>query len=206
MTSMNIGRLRLFQLRERTEAVEEAMIDERARFAALDRKGPTAAVNSFNLFQSPTAIADRMAAMLGPLEGLRCLEPSAGLGRLYRACRGGDWVLVEQAPQCCEHLFGLGVRLIQGDFLACDADRLGGLFDRVIMNPPFRLGLDCRHIEHAFSLLRPSGLLVGLCYDGARQNKRLRPLVDTWEVLPPGSFRSEGTGAGVVLLTWRKPE
>lgn len=206
MSTRSVGMLRLKHLREQCEAVEEVMADERVRFAALAKNGPTAAVSSHNLFETPTAIADRMAAMLGPLDGLRCLEPSAGLGRLYRACRGGDWVLVEQAPQCCEHLFGLGVRLIQDDFLGCDADRLGGQFDRVIMNPPFRLGLDFRHIEHAFSLLRPSGLLVGLCYDGTRQNKRLRPLVDTWEVLPPGSFRSEGTQAGVVLLTWRKPE
>ena len=47
----------------------------------------------------------------------------------------------------------------------------------------------------------PGGRLVSLCYDGAVQNRNLRPMATTWEVLPVGSFKCEGTGAGVVMLS-----
>lgn len=198
------GRLRLLSLREQTEAVEEAMIGERERFARIARNGPTAAVCGNELFQTPKAIASRMASIIGPLDGMRCLEPSAGLGRLVDACDGGDWTLVEQSPDLCRHLYEREARLIQGDFLLCDVARLGGMFDRVLMNPPFRMGTDIRHIMHAFELIRPGGVLVGLCANGPRQNAKLRPLVDFWEVLPESSFASEGTQVSVALLVWKR--
>lgn len=200
---MKPGLLRLLSLREQTEAVEETMIDERARFARIAKKGPTGAVSSFNLFETPVAIAARMIAMAGPLEGLRVLEPSAGLGRLYNAASAGDWVLVENAPQCCEHLYRLGAKLIQDDFLACDEVRLGGKFDRIVMNPPFHRGTDCRHFSHARRLLRKSGMIVGLCYDGVQQNRVLKPIADTWEVLPSDTFKECGLTVSTVLLTIR---
>jgi SAM-dependent methyltransferase len=202
---MSTGKLRLIQLREQTEAVEETMVSERERFSSLAKREAVKAVSSYNLFQTPAALASRMAALLGDVTGKRILEPSAGLGRLYHAVSGGEFVLVEQSPACCEYLYTLGPKLIQADFLECDVERLGGLFDFVLMNPPFHLSTDEKHIRHAHQFLKPNGLLVSLCYDGVRQNQRLRPLVDSWEVLPAGSFASEGTRAGVALVTWRKP-
>jgi 16S rRNA G1207 methylase RsmC len=94
--------------------------------------------------------------------------------------------------------------LKQRDFLTCWGDDLGGPFQAVLMNPPFKQGLDIKHIFHAYEMLAPGGLLVGLCYDGARQGMTLRPLVDSWEQLPANTFKAEGTRAGVVLITWRK--
>jgi phospholipid N-methyltransferase len=200
------GTLRLLSLREQTEAVEEAMVGERERFTRMAKNGPTEAVSSHQLFQTPKAVAERMASILGPLDGMRCLEPSAGLGRLVDACEGGDWTLVEQSPDLCRHLYARDARLIQGDFLSCDVARLGGLFDRAMMNPPFTMGTDIRHICRAFELLRPGGVLVSLCYNGAKQNAKLRPLVDSWEVLPESSFASEGTRASVALVVWKRGE
>lgn len=203
--SIKTGLLRLRHLREVHEAVDETMIAERARFAALAKREPVKAVSAFNLFQTPREVAKRMAEILGPTDGQRGLEPSAGLARLVTAVRADDITMVENSPTCCEYLYGLiGGRLIQDDFLSCDAERLGGLFDFVIMNPPFKLGRDIKHIRHAFELLKPGGRLVALCFDGVRQNRDLRPLVDTWEVLPAASFRSEGTTASVAMITWRK--
>lgn len=187
------------------------MIDERARFARIAKAEPTAAVSSFNLFQTPTAIADAMARKLGSIAGLRILEPSAGLGRLVKACDGiegaasAEWMLVEESVDLSRHLFVLGHRMVTADFLACGESRLGGMFDRVIMNPPFKMGRDIKHVRHAFGMLKPGGMLVGLCFNGVRQNQELRPLVDSWEVLPEGSFASEGTRASVAMVTWRKP-
>lgn len=36
------------------------------------------------------------------------------------------------------------------------------------------------------------------------ENKQLRPLSDTWEVLPAKSFRESGTNVSVVMLTMHK--
>lgn len=206
--SIQTGLLRLRHLREVTEAKAEEMDEERARFDALRDREPVRAISSFNLFQTPPEIASQMAAKLGNVDGLRVLEPSAGLGRLVRAVgvRGPEWVLVEQNTDCCAELYRFGLRLVQADFLGCDADRLGGLFDCVVMNPPFKLGRDIKHIAHAKTLLKPGGLLVALCFDGVRQNAKLRPVVDSWEVLPADSFASEGTKAGVAMVTYRKPD
>lgn len=91
------------------------------------------------------------------------------------------------------------------DFLECSAEQLGGLFDRVVMNPPFAACADIKHINHALAMLKPGGRLVALCANGPRQNAALRALVDArggdWEDLPADSFKAEGTGVSVALIT-----
>ena len=47
--------------------------------------------------------------------------------------------------------------------------------------------------------LYPDGRLVAICANGPRQNEQLKPLMDTWEVLPAGTFA--GTGVSAVLMT-----
>ena len=89
--------------------------------------------------------------------------------------------------------------LRQGDFLA-DASAGLGLFDGVIMNPPFKQWRDIKHIKHALAFVRPGGRLVALCANGPRQREHLRPLADHWEELPAGTFKNEGTGVNVALL------
>ena len=194
------------------------MDHERGRFGALARRHEAGtaprAVVADQLFQTPVAVAHRMAeiAREGRPGAQRILEPSAGLGRLYVAAAPvfpcASFVLVESAPGCAGELYGLtegreACTLRQGDFLGM-SDL--GSFDVVIMNPPFRRGLDVRHILHAASMLERGGLLVSLCYDGVKQGRKLRPLCRTWEPLPPGTFREAGTGAGVVLLTMEVTE
>lgn len=202
------GLLRLAHLDEQTAAVDETMAMQRERFDKLANKEPVKVISSFNLFQTPREVARDLAIELGGVTGKRILEPSAGLGRLLEAVWGqgtpDETVAVESSADCCEHLFGYrNLRLIQDDFLACDFDRLGGPFDAVVMNPPFKMGRDIKHITHAHSMLCPGGKLVALCFDGVRQNKILRPMVDTWTLLPKDSFASEGTRASVVMLTWK---
>jgi hypothetical protein len=210
--SRRTGILRLRHLMEKTEAVEEEMIDERARFARLAKpESATRAVSSFNLFQTPEKIARRMASCF-PTTG-RTLEPSAGLGRLFRAIRDDDntchVTLVEQSATLCGELYALTThdpdcRLIQGDFLAQSPDVLG-LFDRIMMNPPFKMGTDIKHITHARRFLAPGGRLVALCANGPRQRDKLQPIADEWHPLPAGSFKCEGTGVDVVMLVIDNP-
>ena len=208
---------RLQALRMDNTATGYRMEEMRGRFAALagrheDGTAPKA-ITAFNLFQTPEPIAQRMAEIIRDHCGdaPRILEPSAGLGRIYRAliavipdCRVS---LVEQSANCAGELYKQARdvdRLFQRDFMETHPEEIG-TFDAVCMNPPFKMGADIRHIRHAMEFLKPGGLLVSLCYDGTRQNEKLKPLCDSWEVLPEKSFAAEGTGASVVLLTIRKP-
>lgn len=191
---------------ETHEAVAEKMEEMRPRFDRL--ADPTSAprvVSSFNLFQTPEALADRMAGMF-PTFG-RTLEPSAGLGRLYRAIRHRSdcaTVLVDSSPDCCRELYlatagDESTRIVQADFLSHGAATLGR-FDSIIMNPPFQMGTDVKHIRHALTMLAPGGRLVALCANGPRQRTHLQPLASQWIELPAGSFKAEGTSVNTVLL------
>lgn len=209
MNSRKTGLLRLKHLREQTEAKSEQMANQRQRFERL--KGEDAkprVVSSFNLFQTPPELAAQVVDIATPRG--RVLEPSAGLGRLYTATRGvydGDMTLVEISPDCCSELYRMieadqTCRLVQDDFLNCDRDRLG-LFDCVVMNPPFKMGRDIKHINHARSLVAPGGVLVSVCANGPRQNAKLKPEADEWIVLPAGSFKSEGTRVETAIAVFR---
>lgn len=198
------GRLRLRHLLEVTEAVGEEMAEERPRFEKLaDPESKPRAISSFNLFQTPEALADRVAQML-PLTG-RVLEPSAGLGRLYRAIRrlsACPVTLVEISPDCCGELYreiDENTTLIQEDFLSCDQARIG-TFDGILMNPPFKMGRDIKHIEHALTFLNPGGRLVSLCYNGPHQQKKLRDRADEWIELPAGSFKESYTNVSAAIV------
>jgi SAM-dependent methyltransferase len=187
------------------------MDNARERFERLaDPSAAPRVVSSFNLFQTPEALADRVAS-LANLAG-RVLEPSAGLGRLYRAVRYRSdcpMVLVDVSPDCCRELYEATARdeaatLVQADFLTCDADRLGGLFDGVVMNPPFKMGADIKHIRHALGLLRPGGRLVSVCANGPRQRAALQPMAVQWIDLEPDTFKSEGTKAHAAIVVIEK--
>lgn len=207
--SQATGRLRLRHLMETTEAVGEVMDTERPRFRQLARKDSSPrVVSSFNLFQTPAPLAAQIAGLLADGRELgSTLEPSAGLGRLYRAIRDIDSdcpvTLVEQSPDCCRELYAStesagNTRLIQADFLGCDETRIG-TFDSVLMNPPFKNGTDIKHITHAMTLLNPGGRLVSICAAGPRQRRILAELGRFIE-LPQGSFKSEGSNVSAAVL------
>ena len=101
---------------------------------------------------------------------------------------------------------GLAGTVRCADFLQCSADAEDlGMFDAVLMNPPFAHGADIAHIKHALTMLKPGGRLVALCANGPQQNSSLRPMVEArggeWEDLPADTFKAEGTGVRVALIT-----
>lgn len=220
---MSIDRLKTLQIENNQKGLE--MITESGRFAALADRANNGlkprAISSFNLFQTPEIIADKMISMVpGSLPNSpTILEPSAGLGRIYRAAQkqfpNALYTLVDNSPDCTRELYnisGPGTRVIESDFLAIDAPIQGessliikklpfAYYDLILMNPPFKMGTDIKHILHALKFLHSDGLLIALCYNGVKQNKHLKPICDTWQQLPAGSFKSEGTGADTVLLT-----
>jgi hypothetical protein len=210
--SQSRGRLRLRHLLEVTEAKDEEMADAAPRFVRLARKeSAPLVVSAFNLFQTPEPIAAQMVEILD--RSGRMLEPSAGLGRIYRAlralrARASAITLVEQSADCCRALYqeteGDGAcRLVQGDFLAQTVEGLG-LFDGIAMNPPFKQGLDIKHIQHALKFLAPGGRLVAICAAGPRQRVQLEPIADQWIDLPAGAFKSEGTGVHTAIVCFNR--
>lgn len=210
--SRRTGILRLRHLRETAEAKAEEMDDQRERFARLaDPANAPRVVSAFNLFQTPPDLAARLAGLFARFG--RTLEPSAGLGRLYRAVRDRSpdcpVTLVDSAPECCAELYRItegdpAARLVAGDFLTMDAARLGP-FDAIVMNPPFKMGADVRHVLHARALLAPGGRLVSIVAAGPRRESRLRPLSSEWIDLPAGSFKAEGTNVAAAVVVIDAP-
>ena len=200
---------RLLNLQTVTEQAGADMAEQRGRFDNLRNRHSNGTakqvITGFNLFVTPQPLAKRMAELI-PADASTILEPSAGTGRLYNEISDYEHVtLIENSPACCGELYNLtggrdNVELLQRDFLEVKPFNV----DCVIMNPPFKMGRDIKHIKHALKFLYHGGLLIALCYDGVRQNKILKPMADTWEVLPAGMFKPSGTSADVVLLTITK--
>jgi predicted RNA methylase len=162
------------------------------------------------LFPTPPELAKRMASLADLGWHDRVLEPSAGTGRLIHAIVDAEPTTriyaVEINRALCDalpsHLLADGEAFC-ADFLACTVEQLGR-FDKILMNPPFDHGADVEHINHALHFLERDSILVALCANGPRQEAELRPLADTWEPLPDGTFANQGTNVRVVLLTVRR--
>lgn len=205
---------RLLMLHEQNLDRGERMEAMRPRFLELAQRHELGtaprAVIGFNLFQTPRPIAAMMATKLleRVSEGARLLEPSAGLGRLHEplAALRARWEMIEEAGECCNALRKAlkGIDIRQRDFLTVGEDELGGKFDGIVMNPPFKQGRDVKHIMRARELLAPGGRLVGLCYNGVRQRAALKPIAAEWIDLPPNSFKEEGTSADVAMVIFDK--
>jgi SAM-dependent methyltransferase len=204
---------RLQLLRMENAATGYQMEEERGRFDRLrDRHTNGAApvaIAAPQLFQTPPDLAARLADALAPAPGSRILEPSAGLGRLLDALtpyQPAEVVAVEIAAACAGELFRQereGVTIRQRDFLATTPAELG-TFDAVAMNPPFTMRSDLRHIRHALEFLRPGGRLAALCMDTPHRSAALEHIADTWQRIPAGAFRGEGTNVPTILLTITK--
>jgi protein-L-isoaspartate O-methyltransferase len=181
------------------------MEEMRPRFQALatrheDGTAPRA-VAAFQLFQTPATLAARMVGLADIKAHHSVLEPSAGLGRLLvpiLARKPGRVHACELDATLAGELFTQfpGVELSQGDFL----EKHLGEFDRIVMNPPFHMRADVRHVLHAMGHLAPGGVLVGLCLAGRHREEGIRPLCDHWETIPAGAFKAEGTNVETILF------
>lgn len=169
-------------------------------------------------YPTPRPVIDRMiAAVQDKLsrDSVKVLEPSAGIGSITDA-------VSEVAPRACIHAIEInsrcrdvlklkgfksflelqshwvsGVRMLlkAKDFLKEHYHT--GLYDIVLMNPPFENRQDEQHVRVAYDCLLPGGRLVAIVSAGAIQNQRsasfvawLSSIGATWEELPEGSFNS----------------
>lgn len=154
--------------------------------------------------------------------GLRVLEPSAGTGSLAALCARDKNV---SEVDCVEIQPDLARALrVYGAVYNCDFLRLSpettGLYDRVVMNPPFDRERDIDHVLHALKFLKPGGVLVAVMSAGTefrntKKSAAFRELMatmatDRWNNriftdLPPLSFASVGTNCNTIILKVRKP-
>lgn len=128
---------------------------------------PAALRQISGFYPTPASIVEIMLSRLAPLErDQRVLEPSAGRGDIADRLRTYvDQVsIVEPHPLLAELLAGKGYTPFAGSFETFDPLQS---FDRIAMNPPFADGRDMDHVQRAFEMLAPGGVLVALMNDGA---------------------------------------
>jgi len=201
---------RLHELRMENDAARYEQEEMRGRFDRIRKRHENGtaprAVSTYQLFQTPVSLAERLTALLELQGGERVLEPSAGLGRLLDALaayKPREITAVEIAPQCAAELYAQdrqGVAIKQRDFLATDPEEFG-TYDAIAMNPPFHMRSDIHHILHARKFLKPTGRIAALCMNTNHREKALKPFATHWEEIPAGEFKSEGTNISTILMT-----
>jgi|SRR5580765_1035961 len=157
-----------------------------------------------------------------PQDAKHILEPSAGTGNIAREvllyCKARD---IDAAIDCCEILPKYQKTLQDQGFLLVAEDFLSYrpvlLYDVIIANPPFSVEGDAlayiTHIEHAWSLLAPNGILIaiapgGFAFREDRRIQQLRSLVEqhgSWRNIEDNAFKESGTGVRTVIISMQKP-
>ncbi|MCE2571755.1 methyltransferase [Motilimonas eburnea] len=118
------------------------------------------------MFFTPKSRAQAMAEKANLKAGGRVLEPSAGHGALINAALAiapdSDIVAVELNTGNAKVLKSKeGIQLHNADFLTLTPSDLG-LFDSILINPPFTKNQDIKHILHAAKFMAPNSTLVAI--------------------------------------------
>jgi Methyltransferase small domain len=156
-----------------------------------------------------------------PADAQRILEPSAGKGNIAQAVRDYcQFNRIEAKVHCCEIIPRFQQHLLSENFDVTRADFLDfnppWAYDAIVMNPPFSIEGDplayITHIEHAWSLLAPDGILLAIVPGGFtfRDDKRIRQFRElledhgTWRELDGDAFKASGTGVKTVIISMKK--
>ena len=167
----------------------------------------------WGFFRTPRPLAREMISVTCPEPPDRILEPSAGDGAiadevLAHTRDQGRIYCIELNPGRRAILQEKGYGVIGDDFMEFCCER--GLYNVILMNPPFESGQDRKHILHAYhDCLVPGGRMAAIASAGANFRSDyadLRELVEEhgqmWD-LPPNTF--EGTGVNAVFIYLQKP-
>lgn len=169
-------------------------------------------------FPTPPELVWRMIDLADLDRKHLILEPSAGQGHIVdEICkRTGshtyEMIVCENLPENKHILQDKGYAPEELEFLSYAEEmiRVGGTFDRILMNPPFSNQADLEHVRTAFDLLADGGILVAIMSSGVlfRQNKKTvafrEEILDKYAVViennPEGSFKSSGTMVNTVMI------
>jgi len=201
--------------------------------AAVVDSGEVMTARDVGFFETPVELAAELVDMARVRPGDTCLEPSAGTGRIVEAlakCRPAsiDMVELDQAraqrlaevllPAWAEQYAGTRFTVLQHDFALVTAHALWACapVDLVVMNPPFckvGAGNHLDHVQHAFEMLKPGGLLVSVLPISvqSRTDKRHTAFRAWYEGLDgkirnlsPAAFAESGTHVRTCVLRVQK--
>lgn len=174
-------------------------------------------IENYGFFSTPLEVVKIMAKYAGDKLNGRLLEPSAGtgeiIGHVYDLGYRPNDVLAVELHQ--GRASDLGIRFLYYDVTVENRDFLKltpyetGLFDAIMMNPPFENKQDVDHVTHALRFLTEDGVLCAVMSGStpyrtdARTNEfifRLDQYGGEFHPLPEKSFRGSGTDVNTVLL------
>lgn len=156
---------------------------------------------SYQFFETPAHVAERMVELAQIKPDMVVLEPSAGRGAIIAAIKARPSAVViaiEIDEKHAAHLRKLADTTIIKDFMQVSEISV----PRIVMNPPFSGGQDADHITHAFDLLAPGGRLIAIVGEGTitrtdKRSMKFHMLMQehgiATETLPAGTFSDSGT-------------
>lgn len=211
-----------------------------AMVAALDQGHVVDQKKTLEQFWTPDDLAARMVKALGITPGAHVLEPTAGCGRLVvvALAAGAIVTAVELDRDMIGHLIDIAAEK-HGDLFVFGADFMEWTpaspvpIDFVLMNPPFSVNQDIRHVRQAFRWLRPGGKLAAIMsphftFAEDEASRNFRELIGypeqrgsgpagvvcppshgsiaavSVEMLPANTFKQAGTGVSSVLVIMEK--
>lgn len=164
----------------------------------------------FGFYPTPPEVVAQLVALAEASDGMKLLEPSAGIGSIAQAFPACEVHAYELLPANAAKLLPLNLASATvADFLSIAPDPS---FDRVVMNPPFEKQADIKHVLHAAKFVKPGGILVSVMSAGVtfREDKRTAEFcefVDAHsgiiERLPEGAFKKSGTMVNTVIVKIR---
>lgn len=189
--------------------------DVRPALKALLESGHVLSDADYGFFETPMTLAADLVDYADVCPNQLALEPSAGCGRLVDALleAGARVHAFERHNERRRHLdmrYGNSVSIsLSDDFLSWPIR--ADYYDRVVMNPPFikcGLGDHLDHVQHAYKMLKPGGVLVSVLPSSVRfrEDKRHKAFRDWYEAhgeakdLPAGSFRVSGTDVNTCAI------
>ena len=216
----------------------ETVGDGRTQEADPFENKKTTPAKAFGFFPTPAAVVETVvdrAKLLQPKGSprLRILEPSAGPGNLARACfptppvenpattrrerqeaedfrfdPSVDVVEIQRHLAADLREAGIFNRVYNADFLLLTPDVLG-LYDLIVMNPPFDRERDIDHVTHAMKFLKPDGQLIAIMSAGTEFRDTRKSTAFRAEIarlngrmfdLPAGSFAEAGTWINTIYV------
>ena len=146
-------------------------------------------------FPTPETLVNILIKCANLKPDMRFLEPNGGMGDIAKAAlkitRFVDVVEIE--TKLIELLRLEGFDPVQADFVTLQRTEV---YDRIVMNPPFNLGMDMEHIQHAYTMLKAGGRLVSVVYGQAgefrnQKHKKFREFLEcTRAVVLPAPHES----------------
>ena len=165
----------------------------------------------YGYFPTPPDLAKKLIDLAEIEPDMTVLEPSAGQGGIADLIPATCHIdCIEFLPENVKVLERKGYKTMCADFLTIEPS---GLYDRVIMNPPFEKQADIDHVLHAWKCLKTGGKLASIMSSSVtfRENKKtveFRELVEDHgyiERLPDGSFKESGTMVNTCIVVMDKP-